>query len=79
MKKILFLCMALSLTACTPQTPVERQSTRDSRVQWISYHKDDRTDICFASSMSSNYGGSFYVFAPVPCTQKVLDIIEDPK
>lgn len=55
--------VSLLLCGCFP-TPQERNTTRQSRT---TYHKDLRTEFCFA-----HYDRGI---AHVPCTPQVLDLI----
>jgi len=77
MKKSLFLAAALLLAGCGGP---DAQKTSDKDIQvlesTISYFKDSRTDLCFATISSYSYGGVHQtLFTNVPCNEKVLSLI----
>lgn len=49
------------------------QLSKNYIINNVRYMKDPRTDLCFAASP---LGSSISIFATVPCTEKVLQLIK---
>lgn len=71
--KTLFVLIALSLVACTPETSAERTQRLEHEaygLKHMSYYHDTRTDQCFAA-YAVGYNSGFVT--TVACTGPVLD------
>jgi hypothetical protein len=74
MKKLL-LC--LLLVGCNEAQREQVAPTPSQEGQHISYIKDRRTNLCFATSYVSEYPiGTATIFANVPCTPDVEKLIK---
>lgn len=74
MKKILF---CLLLLGCNEQTRKEIAPTDAEKARQVSYYKDPRTNLCFATSYVSEYPfGTATIFANVPCSPEVEKLIK---
>lgn len=64
MKKLILVCALLMLVSCQMN-----ESTDNAQVQnYLTYFKDPRTGLCFASINSSTYGGNRVTsITCVPC------------
>ena len=67
MKKLLLIFVVLILTSCT--TTIE--TTDENIPSKITYWKDKRTSLCFASLHSLNTYGGVVSITNVPCTKEV--------
>lgn len=75
MKTILLLCFGL--LACNEQTRKEIAPTDSEKAAQVSYYKDPRTNLCFATSYVSEYPfGTATIFANVPCSPEVEKLIK---
>lgn len=79
--KALLLVAALLLTGCKVEKKVNStEVVNDEAVSVassISYIHDERTGLCFALTSSHSYAGNnIATIATVPCTEKVLALIE---
>ena len=78
-KRCIFaVCALVLVAACDPLT-VEEQARYDAKVvvdvkddmsSYMAYVIDPRTGLCFVRSRTK---GSFDVYAPVECTDKVME------
>jgi hypothetical protein len=74
MKKLL-LC--LFLLGCNESQREQVAPTPSQEAQHVTYLKDNRTNLCFATSYVSEYPfGTATIFANVPCTPEVEKLIK---
>lgn len=70
------LGVTLAIVACDPETQQEVTVVVENDITtYMVYVMDPRTGLCFARSRTSK---SYYVYAPVDCTDKVLNLILNP-
>lgn len=80
-KKCLFaVCALVLVTACEPPTEEElieqeRKVTvyvENDITNYMFYVIDPRTGLCFARSKATK---GYYIYAPVDCTDKVMELV----
>ncbi len=79
MKKIVLLSAVLMLSACGPQVAPVDEGTARAIQQSITYIKDLRTNLCFATIRSGDIGrlnDANASLTNVPCSTEVLALIQ---